>query len=742
MGDLRGKKLETVTGYVEHIVYRNVENGYTVFDLETEDGEITCVGTFSMINEGERLEIEGEYTEHSTYGTQLKVVNFSVREPEDLISIQRYLGSGAIKGIGETLAGRIVKKFKEDSFRIIEEEPERLAEIKGISQRIARDVAHQVIEKKELRNAMIFLQKYGIGTALAVKIYDFYGGNLYSVIESNPYRIADHIVGVGFKTVDDIAIRGGIARDSEFRIKSGILYVLTSGTSDGHIYMPQDILAEKTSQLLGFEIIDIDPYIMDLAIEKKIIKRVEDEKRIYSAQFYYMELHIAKMLHDLDVSCEVSEEGIEKALRNVERDKEISLEITQRRGVIEAIRNGLMVLTGGPGTGKTTTINAMIKFFENEGMSIALAAPTGRAAKRMSEATGFEAQTIHRLLEVSGNPEEAGGFGRNRENPLEVDVVIIDEMSMVDMPLAHGLLSAIIPGTRLILVGDVNQLPSVGPGSVLKDIIASNAFSVVTLTRIFRQAEESDIIVNAHKINNGQSVSLDNHSKDFFFLKRYDADTITQVIINLIQVKLPDYVKASPLEIQVLTPTRKGLLGVENLNKVLQESLNPKGQGKTEMESGDRIFRVGDKIMQTKNNYQLEWEVRTNSGWAVETGTGVFNGDLGVVKNISLFEEVLEVEYDEGRIIQYPFELLTELEHAYAITIHKSQGSEYPAVIIPLLSGPQLLFNRNLLYTAVTRAKKCLIGVGSEIVFNEMIQNKREQSRYTSLRDRIEETLQ
>ena len=735
--------MEIVTGYVEHIVYRNAENGYTVFDLETDDGEITCVGTFSIINEGERLEIEGEYTNHSTYGTQLKVVNFRVKQPEDLVSIQRYLGSGAIKGIGEALAGRIVKKFKEDTFKIIENEPERLAEIKGISLRIAREVAHQVTEKKDLRNAMIYLQKYGLGTVLAVKIYEFYGNEIYRIVEENPYRIADHISGVGFKTVDEIAINSGVAKDSEFRIKSGIQYVLTTGTNEGHTYLPQDILMEKTNLLLGFEINDFDSYIMDLAMDKKVIKKiVGEESRIYSAHFYYMELHVAKMLHDLNIQCHMSEDAIEDQLQIVERDKDIALDPTQRQGVIEAIKHGIMILTGGPGTGKTTTINAIIRFFENEGMSIVLAAPTGRAAKRMSEATGFEAQTIHRLLEVSGNPEDDGkvGFQRNRENPLEIDVIIIDEMSMVDLPLIHGLLSAIIPGTRLILVGDVNQLPSVGPGSVLKDIIASKAFPVITLTKIFRQAEESDIIVNAHKINNGQPVILDNKSEDFFFLKRYDADTIIKVIINLIKEKLPDYVKASPLEIQVMTPTRKGLLGVDRLNKVLQAQLNPGDVGKTEIESADRIFRVGDKIMQIKNNYQLEWEIRTKFGMVVDTGTGVFNGDLGIIKRIIPFEEILEVEYDEGRIIRYPFELLNELEHAYAITIHKSQGSEYPAVVVPLLSGPQLLFNRNLLYTAVTRAKRCLVAVGSEKVFQEMIQNEKEQSRYTGLKDRIEET--
>ena len=734
--------LQVVTGYVEHIVYRNEENGYTVFNLEAEDGEITCVGIFSVINEGERLEVKGEYTYHSVYGNQLKVASFVVKELEDLISIQRYLGSGAIKGIGAALASRIVKKFREDTFRIVEEEPERLAEIKGISLNKARDVAHQIISKREQRNAMIYLQKFGITTALSAKIYKHYGEKIYKILEENPYQISDHIVGVGFKTVDDIAIKGGVALNSEFRIKSALLYVLNQGTGEGHVYLPMKNLAERTSNLLGFQIENIENMITDLAMERKVIlKEVDGESRIYSSYFYYMELHVAKMLHDLNVRCEIPEELMEKSLKKVEDKEEIILDENQRRGVVEAIKNGLMILTGGPGTGKTTTINAMIKFFEKEGMSILLAAPTGRAAKRMTETSGFEAQTIHRMLEVNGNPEEEnmGGFGRNRENPLDVDVIIIDEVSMVDLPLMYGLLQAIIPGTRLVLVGDVNQLPSVGPGSVLKDIIDYGGFSVVTLTRIFRQAKESDIVVNAHKINKGHQVTLDNNSKDFFFLKRYDPEVIIRVMLTLIQEKLPGYVNAKPVDIQVMTPTRKGVLGVERLNAILQSQLNPKKVGKEEVEMGERIFRVGDKVMQIKNNYQIEWEVRTKGDIVVDRGNGVFNGDMGIVKEIIPSLEILQVEYDEGRVISYPFEMLVELEHAYAITIHKSQGSEYPAVIIPLLSGPRLLFNRNLLYTAVTRAKKCLTIVGSEVVFQEMIENKREQSRYTGLAERIKE---
>ena len=733
-----------MTGYVDHIVFRNDENGYTVFNLENDDGELTCVGSFNFINEGELLELQGDYVTHSVYGNQFKVVASQLKEPEDLVSIERYLGSGAVKGVGAALAARIVHRFREDTFRIIDEEPERLSEIKGISERKAREIAAQVEEKKDLRKAMIYLQKYGISTKLAAKIYKYYGIKVYKVLEENPYQLADNIEGIGFRTADEIASRIGIHTDSDYRIKSGIFYTLQQAAGEGHIYLPQDVLLRRAGALLEVEIHDIEKYVMDLCIERKtVMKETEDgEIRVYPAHYYYLELNTAKMLHDLDIDCEMPEDIMERRLKAVEKKERIELDPMQHRAVIESIKHGLLVLTGGPGTGKTTTINTMIRFFDSEGMSILLAAPTGRAAKRMTEATGYEAQTIHRLLEVNGNPEAEGnvnGFGRNRENPLEADVIIIDEMSMVDLNLMHALLSATVPGTRLVLVGDVDQLPSVGPGSVLKDIIRSECFPVVRLTRIFRQAGESDIVVNAHKINSGEPVVLDNKSRDFFFLRRQDADVIISVIITLIQKKLPRYVEASPNEIQVMTPTRKGLLGVERLNQILQRYLNPADTGKTETEINGRLFRTGDKVMQVKNNYQIEWEVSTRYGLTVDRGTGVFNGDMGVITEINPYTESLEVEFDEGRKVKYSFEMTEELELAYAITVHKSQGSEYPAVILPLLPGPRLLYNRNLLYTAVTRAKRCLTIVGSDVTFQEMIQNKSEQERFTSLAERIKE---
>ena len=735
--------MEVIKGYVEHIVFRNEENGYTVFHLTNKDGELTCVGTFPYISEGEMLEVSGEYTNHNVYGMQLRVMSHEVKEPEDLVSIERYLGSGAIKGLGAALAGRIVRKFKDDTFRIMEEEPERLAEVKGISERKAREIAEQVEEKKDMRKAMIYLQKYGISLSLAVKIYEHYGTSVYRVMEENPYQIADHVQGVGFKTADEIASKVGIHTDSDFRIRSGIFYVLLQSVAEGHVYLPQKELLRRAVDLLEVEICDIEKYLMDLAMEKKVvIKEKEDGIRVYPAHYYYLELNTAKMLHDLNVSYEIPEDAIEKRIRQIEEDAELSLDELQRTAVKEAVRNGVLVLTGGPGTGKTTTINAMIHFFESEGMDICLAAPTGRAAKRMTEATGCEARTIHRMLELAYTPENNENrmeFARNQENPLETDVIIIDEMSMVDLPLMHVLLNAIVVGTRVILVGDQDQLPSVGAGSVLKDLIKSERFPVIRLTKIFRQAEQSDIVVNAHKINRGEPVILDNKSRDFFFLKRQDANTIISVIITLIQKKLPKYVNADPFDIQVLTPMRKGLLGVERLNVILQQYLNPPDKKKDEKEYGTKLFRVGDKVMQIKNNYQLEWEIATKYGLVVDKGIGVFNGDIGRITEINSYTETVEVEYEEKKKVEYPFQLLDELELAYAITIHKSQGSEYPAVVIPLLQGPRQLYHRNLIYTAVTRAKQCVTLVGSDITFQEMIQNANEQNRYTSLAECIQE---
>jgi len=732
--------VESLAGYVEHIIYRNADNGYTVLNLVSGEDEITCVGIFSAIAEGENIEAQGEYTEHPTYGQQFKVTSFEEKAPEDEEAIERYLGSGAIKGIGLAMAARIVRRFKEDTFRIIEEEPERLAEIKGISNRKAMEIASQVNEKRDLRQAMIFLQLYGITMNLAVKVYQAYGQDVYGIIRENPYRLADDIDGVGFRTADEIAARVGIRMDSDFRVRSGILYTLLQASGEGHTYLPETELTPRASKLLNVTAEQVEKQYMDLAIERKIIlKQMEDQTQIYAASFYYMEANTATMLKRLNVSYDVSDAEIEQRIRGIEKKSGMTLDEHQVTAVKEAVRNGLLVITGGPGTGKTTTINTIIRYFELEGLEIFLAAPTGRAAKRMSETTGFEARTVHRMLELNGGAEGSGGFERDESNPLEADVIIVDEMSMVDISLMYSLLKAISVGTRLILVGDVNQLPSVGPGSVLRDIIQSHACNVVMLTKIFRQASTSDIIVNAHKINHGEEVILDNKSMDFFFLKRYDADVIINVVLQLIKQKLPKFVDATPYDIQVLTPMRKGLLGVERLNGILQQYMNPPANDKVEKEYGSTVFREGDKVMQTKNNYQLAWEIRTKFGLTVDKGLGIFNGDMGIIRQINDFAEQMIIEFDEGRMVEYPYKLLDELELAYAITIHKSQGSEYPAVVIPLLGGPMMLMNRNLLYTAVTRARKCVTLVGNEVTFQQMIRNTSQQKRYSGLCDRLKE---
>ena len=737
--------MATVKGFVERIKFRNEDNGYTVLSIADGKDETILVGTFHYISEGEMVEATGTMIEHPVYGEQLQVESYEIKTPEDNTAIERYLGSGAIKGVGAALAARIVKKFKADTFRIMEEEPERLAEVKGISEKMAMAIGEQVEAKKEMRQAMMFLQEYGISMNLAVKIYQEYGPRMYSVLKENPYRLADDIPGVGFKMADEIAQRAGLFTDSDYRIKSGIFYTLLQAVGNGHTYLPEKELKANAAELLQIHPEDMDKHLMDLQMEKKIIVKglPEGERIIYSSQYYYLELNAAKMLWDLNIRGEIPRETIEKRLEQIQASESIELDEMQQQAVLEAVNSGLLIITGGPGTGKTTTINTIIQYFEMEGMEIQLAAPTGRAAKRMTEATGYEARTIHRMLELTGVPgeKEVTGmhFERNEENPLDADVIIIDEMSMVDINLLYSLLKAIPVGTRLILVGDVNQLPSVGPGNVLRDIIDSGQFNVVKLTKIFRQAAESDIIVNAHRINDGLQIPLGKPSRDFLFIKRDTPDAIISAMITLVQKKLPDYVHADPMEIQIMTPMRKGALGVERLNQILQSFLNPPDKKKAEKELNGTIWRIGDKVMQIKNNYQMEWEIRNRYGIPADKGMGVFNGDIGRIREINEFAETITVEFDEGRMAEYLFKQTEELELAYAITIHKSQGSEYPAVVIPVHSGPRMLMNRNLIYTGVTRARTCVCLVGIPETFQAMADNTMEQKRYSGLKERIRE---
>lgn len=744
-------EMETIKGFIEHIIYRNKDNGYTVLNLIGGEEEITCVGFFKTMDQGETIEAQGEYITHQVYGKQFKIERYEILPPSDVISIERYLGSGAVKGVGEALASRIVKLFGEDTYRIIEEEPERLAEVKGISTRKAREIALAVCEKRDAREAMTFLQRYGISNTFAIRIYETYGMNLYGILRENPYRLAEDITGIGFRIADEIASKIGICADSDYRIRSGILYTLQQAGGEGHCYLPENRLLERAQELLGIAPELMEVQLQNLAMDKKLMIKMpepgQNERRIYAINFYYAELNCAKLLHDLNIAEELlpaQEAEILAKIDRIEAELEIELDELQKKSVFESVRNGIFILSGGPGTGKTTTINAIIRYFLSEEMDIFLAAPTGRAAKRMSEATGYEARTIHRLLELNGVVSEearAARFERNEENPLEADVIIVDEMSMVDIFLFQALLKAVSVGTRLIMVGDVNQLPSVGAGQVLQDLIQSSRFQTVVLQKIFRQAGESDIVLNAHRIHAGQELALDNKSRDFFFLERNDANVIYKHMIQLILEKLPPYVGASPYEIQVLTPMRKGKLGVETLNGILQRYLNPPSDRKKECQAGDTLFREQDKVMQIKNNYQLEWEVVSQYGIPIDKGSGIFNGDIGTVQSIDDYAREMVVEYDEHRRVTYQYSQLDEIELAYAVTIHKSQGSEYPAVIMPLLSGPKMLFNRNLLYTGVTRAKNCVTILGSRSTLGEMVANNYQNRRFTGLAERIRELI-
>ena len=734
-------------GYVDRITFRNEENGYTVLYLadpsqeEGEEKEICCVGFFSFVSEGEYLLVKGTEVVHRNYGPQIQVESYEEKIPDDGFATERYLGSGAIKGIGPALAARIVRKFGADTFNIIEKEPERLAEVKGISIKMAASVAEQFSQKRQMRHAMMFLQDYGISMNMAVKIYKYYKEDIYEILHKNPYKLAEDIHGIGFKFADAIAQKAGFHHDSRYRVQAGIIYALQQSGAQGHCYLPENELLDAASELLMVDREIISHETDALALDKEIvIQETDDGKRLYISRLYYMELNCARMLLDLNIHFPADTRELEKRTSSGQQD--IVLDDLQKQAVYHAVMDGVLIITGGPGTGKTTTINTIINILEEEGLEVLLAAPTGRAAKRMSETSGREAQTIHRLLEInggSGSDKSDLHFERNELHPLEADAIIVDEFSMVDIYLLHALLKATVPGTRLIMAGDANQLPSVGPGNVLKDIIQAGFCNIVKLSHIFRQAAESQIITNAHKINAGIHIKLDNKNMDFFHLERDNPQDVTNVVIQLIMKNLPPYVNATPYDIQVLVPARKGPLGVENLNKVLQDYMNIKSPGKKEKQFHGILFRENDKVMQIKNNYQIKWTKTNRFGDIYDDGTGVFNGDTGVIRTISEIEETVTVEFEEGKTAKYNFSEMDELELAYAVTIHKSQGSEYPAVIIPILGGPKILLNRNLLYTAVTRARKCVTLVGSSAVIYQMIENVNEQKRYSGLCQRIVE---
>ena len=778
--------MAAVKGYIEKIKYRNEDNGYTVLSISgLDDGEeYVLVGTFSYIAEGEMIEASGRMTEHPIYGEQMAVESYELKAPEDTVSMERYLGSGAIKGVGAALASRIVKKFKADTFRIMEEEPERLAEVKGISEKMAMSIGEQVEEKRDMRQAMMFLQNYGISINLAVKIYQEYGPAMYTILQNNPYKLADDIPGVGFKMADEIAAKIGIVADSDFRIKSGILYTLYQATANGHTYLPEDELADRAAKLLQVEISEIDKHLMDMQMDKRLVIRERKkqktaemdvfvqaesavsgqmqpqpdvlgepnasnvsnianapERAVYASHYYYTELNTARMLHDLNITGSESEEQIRKSLAVIQKEEQIELDELQIRAVIEAVNCGLLVITGGPGTGKTTTINTIIRYFEKGDMDILLAAPTGRAAKRMTEATGYEAKTIHRLLELTGMPEEdeksrttSMHFERNEDNPLEADVIIIDEMSMVDTLLIEHLLRGMRLGARLIMVGDSDQLPSVSAGNVLRDLIQSGLVPCIHLERVFRQAAESLIVTNAHAIVRGEMPDLGCRTGDFFFLEQPDAFAQQRLVVDLVSRRLPKSYGYDPLrDIQVITPAKQGPLGTRELNRLLQGKLNPPERGKGEATLMGRTLREGDKVMQIRNNYDIIWQQPDGTA-----GTGIFNGDMGIIEMLDPGSKTIQVRFEE-KLATYSFENQDQLEHAYAVTVHKSQGSEFEAVVMPLERRHPKLHYRNLLYTAVTRARKLLIMTGQKETVYAMVQNNRRTLRYTNQKEMLQE---
>lgn len=733
----------TIEGIIEEIIYSNEINGYTVCELTSDENEVVAVGYMPFINVGETLRLTGKWVTHQEYGEQFKVEAYEKLLPKTLDAIEKYLSSGIIKGVGPVTASRILDVFGEETMEIIQYHPARLTEIKGISLDKAMKIGQAFDQQRELRNVVMFFQQYGVSPNFSAKIYKAFGETTIEEIKANPYKLADEIFGIGFKKADHIARSLGIDPFSKFRICSGIKYVLSQAAASGHTYLPEDKMKEYTSDLLEVKIDSINDAIISLVFDQSIcVEKKEGASRVYLSPFYYAELGVCRKIIELTMTkLEVDLRHFDKMMAKIQEQEGIQLADKQITAVREALNNALLVITGGPGTGKTTIIKSIIRFLQEEGHEIALAAPTGRAAKRMSEATGFEAKTIHRLLEIGYAEKDTElNFTKNENNPIEAEVIIIDEMSMVDVLLMNHLLKAIAPGTRLILVGDTDQLPSVGAGIVLKDIIDSSLVKTVKLTEIFRQAEESMIIVNAHRINRGELPFLNKKDRDFFFISKRSGEEILATLIELCHTRLPKTYGFEPLKhIQILTPTRKGVVGVNNINIELQKILNPHKKNKNEKPFGNYIFREGDRVMQVKNNYNLRWSKPRE---AESEGVGVFNGDTGIIQKVENEEQRITVVFEDEKVVEYDFSILDEIEPAYAVTIHKSQGSEFPVVIIPVYPGPQILMTRNLLYTGVTRAKSLVILVGVENTLMEMIQNQREALRYSGLSHKIKEFFQ
>lgn len=729
--------MEKKTGIVEEIIFRNEENGYTVFEVLTEEGAETFVGTALHISVGEEIEAQGEYTEHSTYGKQFLVKECFSHIPQEAKAIQRYLASGVVKGVGAVLAEKIVERFGEDTFRIMEEEPEKLAEISGISHKKAMAIAEVFFEQRNMRRIFLFLQDYDLSMTYAARIYETYHEQTFYIVKEKPYQLAADIDGIGFQMADAIARKSGIAKDSPQRIMSGIRFVLEQAGVEGHVYLPKEELYQRSATMLMVDIDYLETYLLEMQMKQwVVVKKAEKQDIVYLTRFYQMERYIAAKLASLyqfGRSGDWAEEIVKSG------DLPDFLDEVQREAVLLSVAENVMVITGGPGTGKTTIINQIIDCYAVKGYVVELAAPTGRAAKRMSETTGRKAKTIHRLLEnIYLAEKQQQVFQRDESYPLECDLLIIDEASMLDMFLLYHVLKAIPEGARLILVGDNDQLPSIGAGNILKDILKSSIPSI-RLSKIYRQKEDSAIVTNAFQIKEGCPIEYKGKS-DFFFIKRRNSRQILEELIGLIQTRLPKFTGFDPMEdMQVITPMRKGLLGANQLNTALQKVLNPPKKQKYEKMFRETLFREGDKVMQTRNDYQMEWKIYSVMGGVVEEGSGIFNGDIGVIEDINDFEECITIRFDEEKIVKYPYPSLEGLDLAYAMTVHKSQGSEYPVVILPLYDAGNRLLTRNLLYTAITRAKNYVVLVGEERIVETMIANNFEQSRYSGLTQAIEE---
>lgn len=732
--------MEKIEGIVEEIIFCNRDNWYTVCDIRSGRRLITAVGYMPDLAVGETIVVTGTWTVHQDYGKQLKVETCERALPTTTDSIFKYLSSGIIKGIGEATAKKIVDRFGEDTLRILQFEPERLAEIKGISEEKALRIGQAFMEREQIRQIVMFLQKYGVSATYAVKVWKKFGAESINEIKRNPYRLTDEDINIGFKIADRVAISMGVDIESQFRIASGIQYALAKSVQEGHVYLPSDILVSYASRLLGVSPESVEEILLQLDFEESIYtEKTPEEDRVYLAAFYKAEQYVARKLDILNsVRPKKNIYNLEKILERVQKEQNIEYTGEQLEAIRCSAAESILIVTGGPGTGKTTLIKGIISVFEKSGLEIVLAAPTGRAAKRMTEATGMEAKTIHRLLEMEFSPDEGPReFKKNERDPVRADAIIIDEVSMVDILLMHSLLKAVEPGTRLILVGDADQLPSVGPGRVLSDMIESRCLKVIRLNTIFRQAGQSFIVTNAHRINKGLFPELDTPNDDFFFIPRSSPQSTAQTVLELCTARIPEKFGLDPMkDIQVLSPSKKGDAGIYNLNALLQQSLNPPRPGLREKSSRGVVFREKDRVMQIKNNYNLSWEIRGENRTVIK-GEGVFNGDMGIIKEIDPENNCLTVLFDDGKLVEYDFDMLDELEHSYAITVHKSQGSEFPAVVIALSGVPPMLRLRNLLYTAITRARRLVVMVGDIEILKQMVNNVTERERFTGLKERL-----